>query len=239
MPSLGAGGAINENTAAVAYLFSPHLTRRSLPLDEVCQIAHQHDVPVIVDGASMLPPRKNLRLYLQQGADMVIFSGGKGVRGPQGTGILCGRKDLIDAAAANANPNPNQFIARPMKVTKEEIVGLVTALEMFVQEDEEAEMNAYRHKSQQVVDALVEIPGLELTVEQDDYDHMIPSAVIHFGDEWSGPSKGQVLEALAAGQPAIHFSALSDPDKLEVDPTNLEDSDVDVLARRLREELLR
>jgi D-glucosaminate-6-phosphate ammonia-lyase len=126
-----------------------------------------------------------------------------------------------------------------MKVTKEEIVGLVTALEMFVQEDEEAEMNAYRHKSQQVVDALVEIPGLELTVEQDDYDHMIPSAVIHFGDEWSGPSKGQVLEALAAGQPAIHFSALSDPDKLEVDATNLEDSDVDVLARRLREELLR
>ena len=135
-------GAINENTAAVFYLFAPFTSRRALPLEEVCRIAHQRGVPVIVDAASTLPPRANLHRYLDVGADMVLFSGGKGVRGPQGTGILCGRKDLIEAAAANASPNP--FLGRPMKVAKEEIVGLVTALELFVQEDEEAEMARYR-----------------------------------------------------------------------------------------------
>ena len=135
-------GAITESTAAIAYLFSNHLSRRAMGLEEMCQIAHKHDVPVIVDGASMLPPRANLTRYLEQGADMVVFSGGKGIRGPQGTGILCGRADLIAAAAAQANPN--QFLARPMKVSKEEVVGLVTALELFVDEDDDTEFAAYR-----------------------------------------------------------------------------------------------
>ena len=98
--------AINDRTAAVAYLCAPYTSRRVLPLDQVCEIAHAQDVPVIVDAASMLPPRANLHRYLNDGADMVIYSGGKGVRGPQGTGILCGRADLIDAALANASPCP-------------------------------------------------------------------------------------------------------------------------------------
>ena len=97
-------GAINERTAAVAYLCAPFSSRRVIPLDQVCEIAHARDVPVIVDAASMLPPRKNLYRYLRDGADMVVFSGGKGVRGPQGAGILCGRRDLIEAAAANGSP---------------------------------------------------------------------------------------------------------------------------------------
>ena len=102
--------AFTENTAAVAYLFSPFITRRAIPFPEVCEIAHSHGVPVIVDAASMLPPRSNLRRFTAEGADMVIYSGGKAVRGPQGTGILCGREDLIDAAFANAAPH--QFIGR-------------------------------------------------------------------------------------------------------------------------------
>ena len=230
-------GAINENTAGVAYLFSNHLSRRTLGLEEVCQIAHKHDVPVIVDGASMLPPRANLRRYLDEGADMVVFSGGKGVRGPQGTGILCGRGDLIAAAAAQANPN--QFLARPMKVTKEEIVGLLTALEMFVDEDEDAEMQHYVELTQPLVDALVEIPGLKVTVEHDEYDYTVPTAVIKFEPGRQGPSRGQVADALAAGDPPIYFSNLSDPDVLAIDPTNLTENEVEILTHRLREELLK
>ena len=147
-------GAINERTAAVAYLFAPFTNRRSIPFEQVCRIAHERDVPVIVDAASMLPPRENLYRYLRQGADMVIYSGGKGVRGPQASGILCGRKDLIEAASANANPN--QFFGRSMKVAKEEIVGLLTALELFVVEDEDAETRRYEEMSRRVVDSLTE-----------------------------------------------------------------------------------
>ena len=98
--------AFTERTAAVAYLFSPHLSRLTIPLEQVCEIAHARDVPVIVDAASYLPPRANLRRFIAMGADMVIYSGGKAVRGPQSTGILCGRADLIEAAAANASPEP-------------------------------------------------------------------------------------------------------------------------------------
>ena len=141
--------AFTENTAAVAYLFSPFITRRSIPFPEVCEIAHSHGVPVIVDAASMLPPRSNLRRFTAEGADMVIYSGGKAVRGPQGTGILCGRADLIDAAFANAAPH--QFIGRGMKVAKEEIIGLMRAIQIFVDEDEDAEMAMYRRKASRLL----------------------------------------------------------------------------------------
>ena len=230
-------GAINENTAAVAYLFAPFTSRRALSLEEVCRIAHQHGVPVIVDGASTLPPRVNLHRYLEDGADMVIFSGGKGVRGPQGTGILCGRKDLIQAATANASPN--QSLGRPMKVAKEEVVGLVTALEMFVREDEDAEMDHYRSLVQPVVDALAEVPGLEVSLEHDDFDYLLPTALMRFTKAWRGPTRDQVAGALQNGDLPIYLHQLGNPDELAVDPLNLTEDEVTTVINRLREELLR
>ena len=229
-------GAINERTAAVAYLISPFTVRRALSLEQVCEIAHAHGVPVIVDAASTLPPRANLTRFVEQGPDMVIFSGGKGVRGPQGSGILCGRRELIEAAAANANPN--QFLGRPMKVAKEEIIGLLTALEIFVDEDEEAETRRYNKMCQKVVDALAEVPGLDVTVKFDDYDYLTPHAVVHFRNDWRGRSPDEVAAALEAGDPAIHLNALGPPEDLAVDPLNLNEDELEVLIRRFREELL-
>ena len=228
-------GAINERTAAVAYLCAPFTSKRVMPLSQVCEIAHAHDVPVIVDAASMLPPRANLKRYLRDGADMVIFSGGKGVRGPQGTGILCGRADLIDAALANASPA--QFIGRSAKVAKEEIVGLVTALSMFVEEDEEAEMVWYREMAQRVVDSLIEVPGLNITLEHDGIDYLLPNAVLHLGGDWSGPSAPEVAAALQQGDPPIYLQQLRAPDELMVDPLNVTEEEIDVIIRRLREAL--
>ena len=225
-------GAINERTAAVAYLCAPFTSKRVMPLAQVCEIAHAHDVPVIVDAASMLPPRANLKRYLRDGADMVIFSGGKGIRGPQGTGILCGRADLIDAALANASPA--QFIGRSAKVAKEEIVGLVTALSMFVEEDEEAEMAWYREMAQRVVDSLIEVPGLKITLEHDGIDYLLPNAVIHLGGDWSGPSAPEVAAALQQGDPPIYLQQLRAPDELMVDPLNVSEEEIDIIIRRLR-----
>jgi L-seryl-tRNA(Ser) seleniumtransferase len=228
-------GAINERTAAVAYLCAPFTSKRVMPLAQVCEIAHSHDVPVIVDAASMLPPRANLQRYLRDGADMVIFSGGKGVRGPQGTGILCGRADLIAAALANASPA--QFIGRSAKVAKEEIVGLVTALSMFVEEDEEAEMAWYREMAQRVVDSLIEVPGLNITLEHDGIDYLLPNAVLRLGSDWSGPSAQQVAAALQQGDPPIYLQQLRAPDELMVDPLNVTEDEIDIIIRRLREAL--
>ena len=228
--------AFTENTAAVAYLFSPFITRRAIPFPQVCEIAHSRGVPVIVDAASMTPPRSNLRRFTAEGADMVIYSGGKAVRGPQGTGILCGRADLIDAAFANASPH--QFIGRGMKVAKEEIVGLLRAIQIFMNEDEDAEMARYRRMAQQVVDALAEAPGLRVTLEHDEHNYLIPHAVMRFTKEWRGPSRNEVYQAMIDGDPPVYLHDIFDPDELAVDPFNLDDEELGIVIRRLGEELL-
>ena len=228
--------AFTENTAAVAYLFSPFITRRAIPFPQVCEIAHARGVPVIVDAASMTPPRSNLRRFTAEGADMVIYSGGKAVRGPQGTGILCGRADLIDAAFANASPH--QFIGRGMKVAKEEIVGLLRAIQLFMNEDEDAETARYRRMAQQVVDALAEAPGLRVTLEHDEHNYLIPHAVMRFTKEWRGPSRNEVYQAMIDGDPPVYLHDIFDPDELAVDPFNLDDEELGIVIRRLGEELL-
>ena len=228
-------GAMNERTAAVAYLAAPFSSNKVMPLEQLCEIAHSRDVPVIVDAASMLPPRANLYRYLQAGADMVVYSGGKGIRGPQGSGILVGRADLIEAAATQASPA--QFLGRGMKVAKEEVIGLVASLAAFVEEDEEAETAAYRGMAQQVVDALVEIPGLEVTLEHDRYNYLIPCAVIRFTYDWRGPSRDAVANAMQQGRPGIYLHQLGGPNELAVDPLNLTEEEVETVIRRLREEL--
>ena len=99
-------------------------------------------------------------------------------------------------------------------------------------------MRRYGRMSQQVVDALVEIPGLRVTLEYDDFDYLVPQAVIRFGRGWRGPSRSQVAEAMERGDPPIYLNMLGDSDELAVHPMSLQDDEVEIVARRLREELL-
>ena len=167
---------------------------------------------------------------------MVIYSGGKGIRGPQGTGVLCGRADLIEAAYANASPH--QFIGRGLKVAKEEIIGLAKALEIFIDEDEEEENRRYQNMCDQVLDDLIEIPGINIETKFDPYDYLIPTAVITFDPERKGLSRDLVWEQMIASQPAIYLSNLGTPDELAVDPFNIADSELEIVIDRLQELLV-
>ncbi len=234
--------AINDKTAAVFYLHSPFTTLPSLlSLETMCEIAHAHGVPVLVDAASMLPPRDHLFCHLRQGADLVNFSGGKGIRGPQSTGILAGSKALVRAAALNGSPN--RGIGRPSKTSKEEIVGLVKALELFLAEDEEAEMNRYREVCTHIVDSVRDLQGIRAVVEHDAVNRVLPHAVFYFEPGWDGPSGAAVREALEAGTPHIYVKQGVHQggyfDEIAIDPINLQPGDEDMLIRRLREELSR
>ena len=234
--------AIGDRTAAVAFLISPFTSPPGvLTLEQVIAIAHKRGVPVIVDAASMLPPRENLTKFLRLGADLVSFSGGKGIRGPQSTGILAGRRDLVRAVALNASPN--QALGRAAKTSKEEICGLVMALECFMAEDEKAEMKRYTDVCAAIVEALGDIRGVRAVVEHDSVNRVIPHAVLYFTPDWTGPSGHAVQVALAQGEPHIYVQQGAHQggyfDEIAIDAINLQPGDEAVIAARLREELMR
>ena len=116
--------------------------------------------------------------------------------------------------------------------------GLLRAIEIFVSEDEEAETARYRSMAQQVVDALAEIEGLRVTLEHDEFNYLIPHAVMRFTREWRGPGRNEVYEAMKAGDPPIYMHDIFDPDELAVDPLNLDDEELEIVIRRLSEVLL-
>src|SRR5581483_1320654 len=157
--------AIDDKTAAIMHIVSPYLGVNGVPVETAIEIAHRHGLPIIVDGASTLPPASHLTKWTAMGADLVIYSGGKGIRGPQGSGLLVGRKDLIRAVALNGAPNG--AIGRPCKVSKEDIIGLVTALELFLQEDWTIEWNRHLEQAQEIVDAVAGLDGVTATIDND------------------------------------------------------------------------
>ena len=234
-PSWELEAAITERTAAIAYIFGPWL-RQPLSLTEVVEIAHRSAVPVIVDASAMLPPKENLTRYIDQGADLVTFAGGKGLCGPQSTGILCGRADLVEAAKMNMSPNAG--VGRPSKVCKEEIVGLITALERFVALDHEAQSARWRAMSQHIVDSVQDIPGIRPVVEDGDPNRLGPQAVVYFDVSWGGRSPKEIQDRLAEGQPPIFIGQGGYQDELWVTSVTLREGEQQIVAEKLRQMLL-
>jgi len=149
--------AIGDRTAAVCY-FVEGETPGMPGLEEVVTIAHRHGIPVIVDAAAEIPPTENLWHYWQLGVDLTVFSGGKALRGPQCSGLIVGRRDLIDACAYNAAPNHS--IGRSMKIGKEEVIGLVTAIDRFVSRDSANEREGWEAVVEQIRGALTGMVGV-------------------------------------------------------------------------------
>ena len=208
-------------------------TGGNLRVEEVVEIADRHEVPVLVDNSNSLPPKRHLWRYIDAGAALVTFSGGKGIRGPQGSGILAGRADLIEAAAMQSAPT--QGIARVAKVSKEEIVGLVTALEMYAAEDEEGLLSDQRGRADRLFGRLDGIANT--SVELLDPDHrgrLYPTVWLTVSPD-SGMTADDVLEKLENGDPSIAAMSHSDPQIVRLDVRLCEEWEIDAVADRLRE----
>jgi uncharacterized pyridoxal phosphate-dependent enzyme len=223
---------IDDRTAAIMYIVSPYLGTSGVTIEQAIDIAHRNGLPIIVDGASTLPPVSHLTRWTSLGADLVIYSGGKGIRGPQGSGLLLGRKDLIRAAAANGAPNG--AIGRPAKVSKEDIVGLVTALELFLEEDWTIEWNKHLEEARLIVGSLDGLPGVSAMVDEDSSVWTSPTILVSVDKQQTGLTPDALVERLANGEPRILTRAFQG--KLLVDPHNLRGDDASIVARRLREE---
>lgn len=225
--------AIGPNTAGVYWVSDG--VEPGIQLSEVIAIAHQHGVPVLVDASNTLPPPEHLYSFVDQGADLVAFSGGKGLRGPQGSGILTGRADLIRAARLQSAPI--QGIGRPMKVSKEEIVGLLTALEIWVNRDHAADLRDAKRRTDRVVEALAGLPGIRAEHRFPDHaGRPYPTAFVTI-DPSTGLTGARVIEAMLAGDPSIAIMSFNDPQVVRVDVRVLSDEETEQVARRLREVL--
>jgi uncharacterized pyridoxal phosphate-dependent enzyme len=222
--------AFSERTAAVFYFGGQHFAARALPLEEVVRVAHARGVPVIIDAAAQIPPISNLWHYTRElGCDLAIFSGGKGLRGPQSSGLVVGRADLVAACAVNGSPN--QGIGRPMKVGKEELVGLLAAIEWSLRQDEPATIADYERQVAHVIARTRDLPGVTATrAWPSEAGQPMPRAYLQLGPE-AALSRDDLLAALRAHDPIIEVGTA--PDGIYVNPQTLQAGEVEIIAGAL------
>jgi L-seryl-tRNA(Ser) seleniumtransferase len=195
---------------------------------EVIAIGKRAGVPVLVDLAAELPPVSNLTRYTDMGADLIVISGGKGLRGPQSTGILAGRRDLIDAARLHAFPNTG--LGRGMKVGKEEVIGLIAAVNRFLELDHDALQLQWIRTARYVAGELQGVPGLKAEYVPARMTVLGYDAVELTWDPKTIPlTPDQARQKLRDGEPRIIFSGTTFITR------NLENGEEVVVARRLRQ----
>lgn len=228
--------AINERTALVVYLMSPWANPGALSLVQTSEIAHQANVPVLVDAAAMLPPANSLRRFIAEGADLVTFSGGKGLMGPQSSGILAGRADLIRAARLNANPNHS--VGRAAKAAKEDIVGLIVALEDYMQRDHEADSAAWRAQAEWMLSRLDDIPGVAVRYLHDGREHPVPRVELVFGAE-TGIHAHELVLALEEHDPRVFLfeptGPSARPNSIVINTQTMQPGEEQIVVAALRE----
>ena len=238
----GAGGtaiedlerAIDRRTAGIVYVAGAHLAAGALPLDAVIGIARSRDLPVIVDAAAQLPPVENLWRFTEAGADLVLFSGGKSLCGPASTGLVLGRRRYVDLFAANAAPR--QRIGRPMKVGKEDLIGILAAVEWYLSLDHAALARRYEAIVEHVIAWARERPDIDAVRETPGQaGQPTPRALLTLAPEHA-PGRDAILARLRAGSPRIELLPDGD-DRFYVAPETIVPGEEAVVTQRLTEVL--
>lgn len=224
--------ALTERVAAVVYIAGAHKSHGALSLEQTIAVAHAHDVPVIVDAAAQLPPPENLHRFTRDlGADLAIFSGGKDLCGPQSSGLIVGRADLVEACRAHGAPLNR--LGRPMKVGKEEMVGLLAAVERYLSLDHVAR-NA--HFEEVVAGWIDELDGrYGLQVRRDfpgEAGQPMPRALVICDPALSGQDASELCKRLWEGDPRVAVKLGSDH-QLYLAPDCLEPGEEHIVTERL------
>lgn len=228
--------AITDKTAAIFYFANPGREHLWVPYQTSIEIAKKHGVPLIVDAAAQLPPPENLWRYTQMGADLAMFSGGKGLCGPQSSGLIVGRKSLIDAIAFNGPPHP--FIGRGMKVGKEEMIGLLAAVEWYLNQDHDQLMQSYEDQVLYFAEVFDDINGVSVHRSfPSEAGQPMPRTEIRFDAEQLGITRDQILHQLQIGEPAIDIATAGASGVL-VNGQTLMTGEVEIIAHRIKEILL-
>ena len=196
--------AINENTAMI------YTTDLGEKLQRVVAIAKEHKIPMLLDDAAGIPPADNAKLYARMGIDLYCFSGGKGLCGPQCSGLLLGRRDLIESALLNSSPREGA-VCRPMKVGKEEVIGCLTALEVWLNMDEKklyAEWNGRVDRIRKLVDT---VSGVKTDIYIPDDGNRFPTLRVSWDQSAWGFSTSDCVRKLRENDPVIEVLGSDNP----------------------------
>src|SRR5579864_9047743 len=196
--------AMNENTAMI------YTTDLGEKLQQELQIAKAHKIPMLLDDAAGIPPADNAKLYAKMGIDLYCFSGGKGLCGPQCSGLLLGRKDLIESALLNCNPREGA-VCRPMKVGKEEIIGCLTALETWLNLDEKKLYDEWNGRVDRIRKLVETVPGVTTDIYIPDDGNRYPTLKVGWDTQAWRFSIPDCVEQLRAGDPVIEVLGPDNP----------------------------
>ncbi len=194
--------AINDRTAMMFFL-NKNEPEGLIKRDEWIAIGKKHGVPTFNDAAADIPPVSNLSAYVKQGFDLVAFSGGKGLLGPQASGLLLGREDLIEAARPCMSPFGG--IGRGMKVGKEEVMGLLAAVERYMKVDHEAEMRELERRVSEMIATLSKVKGITPRRHVPVIANVVPHLEITWEEGSGKPTSAEVVKRLMDGDPPIHI----------------------------------
>ncbi|MEL0245018.1 MAG: aminotransferase class V-fold PLP-dependent enzyme [Flavobacteriaceae bacterium] len=193
--------AINEKTAMLWFL-NANTDRGEIKWEEFVSLGKKHNIPTFIDCAADVPPVDNLFKFTRIGFDMVAFSGGKGLRGPQSAGLLLGKKEYIEAARLHTPPR-GETIGRGMKVNKEEVLGMLAALELYLSKDHQAEWKMWEDQIDLISESAKSISGVETTIHVPPHANHVPSLKIRWDQSKVNISPDNVRKILREGSPSI------------------------------------
>jgi uncharacterized pyridoxal phosphate-dependent enzyme len=223
--------AITPQTAMMLF-FNSNNGVGQIKDQEFASLGKKHGIPTMNDCAADVPPIENFWKYTAMGFDLVAFSGGKGIRGPQSAGMLLGRKDLIAAARLNAPPNAS--IGRGLKVNKEEMVGMLVALESFLKRSD-GEIKVFEARAEAVRKAAASVSGVTAEVFVPEIANHVPHVRITWGADGPAMKAADVVQAMRAGEPSVVIR--NEDEALVVGVWMLRDNEEKIVAKRLREVL--
>jgi L-seryl-tRNA(Ser) seleniumtransferase len=228
--------ALAAPTVAVLYTAGRPYERDGIPLERVVALARAQGVPVIVDAAALVPPAENLWRFTERGADLVVVSGGKGLHGPQDSGLVVGRAELV--ATIQAVNAPIHGVGRAFKSTKEDVIGLLTAVELALEADEDARYGVLLQRVERVADGLRGLPDLEVTVLPDGRQGQpCPRTLGRLGPA-ARVGREELFRTLRNGDPRIVLGPYEDDvHAFYVHPLGLTEEEADLVVRRIREVL--
>lgn len=226
--------ALTECTAAVVWVAGTHLPRSALDLATTVRLAQAQGIPVLVDAAAQLPPHTNLWHFTRDlGADAAVFSGGKALHGPQASGLMVGTKEFIEAARANASPH--QRLARALKAGKEEIAGLVRAVELFLSRDHDALAAYWEQTVREWIDELGHVSGLTAVRDfPNEAGQPVPRVRVMVDHDRVGADADEIRGRLWDGDPRV-LVLRGDAESFFITPDTLTPGDASRLVARIIE----